>query len=251
MTDRAAFLATYVTPNAPPNAPSFNPSLLTLPSTLPYPLRISLYTAVFCALKRGDLVDSLFNHFVDLENHDATETFLAARSGITTTVLFSGAPQVLPASLALAGQAKFRGLKVPSNDRGYVTGETLDIGRKTHADIYKASNNSAVFSMLGEFVGDVEYALVCMGFGLFMSGDGLKEKELVLAAAITAMGARRQAGSHLKACFGFGWGLEEVKAVVEMVEGMAEYLGVKGAGGYDVDKLQLEALATLAASGAK
>ncbi|CCX30300.1 Similar to predicted protein [Nectria haematococca mpVI 77-13-4]; acc. no. XP_003040426 [Pyronema omphalodes CBS 100304] len=251
MTDRAAFLATYVTPNAPPNAPTFNPSHLTLPSSFPYPLRISLYTAVFCALKRGDLVDSLFTYFVDSANNDATETFLAARSAITTTVLFSGAPQVLPASLALAGQARFRGLEVPSNDRGHVTESTLQLGRETHTDIYKASANSAVFSMLGEFVGDVEYALVCMGFGLFMGGEGLKEKELVLAAAITAMGARRQAGSHLKACFGFGWGLEEVKAVVEMVEGMAEYLGVKGAAGYDVEKLQLEALATLAASEAK
>ena len=179
-----------------------------------------------------------------MSGHDAAATFQAMRSAITTTVLFSGAPQVLPACLGLAGQMRARGLEPEtSSDRyvhpisvflddvkcassGGVTEETLAIGRETHRDIYKASANAEVFEMLGRYCGDVEYALVAIGFGLFMGGEGLRERELVLAAAIMAMGARRQAGSHLKACFGFGWTGEEVQGVVDAVVKVAAWCGV-------------------------
>lgn len=77
--------------------------------------------------------------------------------------------------------------------------------------------------MLGEYFGDVEYGLIAVAFGLYMGGEGLKEKELMLASAILAMGAKRQAGSHLKACFGFGWSGEEVGAAVGLVERTAEW----------------------------
>ncbi|KAF8545296.1 hypothetical protein BDD12DRAFT_905664 [Trichophaea hybrida] len=151
------------------------------------------------------------------------EPFLAMRSAITTTVLFSGAPQVLPACLG-----------------GEVMAETLSIGRETHADIYKASGNAEVFEMLRRYCGDVEYALIAIGFGLFMGGEGLRERELVLAAAIMAMGARRQAGSYLKACFGFGWTREEVQSVVDMVGRVAEWCRVQ-VGKVDVGLLEREA----------
>jgi hypothetical protein len=121
-----------------------------------------------------------------------------------------------------------------------VTSSTLELGKETHADIYKASANPEVFEMLREYFGDVSYALIALGFGHMMGGPGLREKELVLAAAIMAMGARRQAVSHLKACFGFGWSLGVVGSVVTMVRALAEWTDVK-LGEVDVDALEREA----------
>jgi len=50
--------------------------------------------------------------------------------------------------------------------------------------------------MLGEYFGEVECGLIVVAFGLYMGGEGLKVKELMLAGAILAMGAKRQEGSH-------------------------------------------------------
>ncbi|KAF8247891.1 hypothetical protein K440DRAFT_643506 [Wilcoxina mikolae CBS 423.85] len=240
----AEFTAKYVTPNVPPGAPVFSSTFFSpLLSTLLFPhhLSTSILTGILCALKRGDLVAPLFSHLVDVSGHDPIETFSAMRSAITTTMLFSGAPQVLPACLGLAGEMRGRGLEPDtSSDRGEVTAETLEVGRETHRDIYKASGNAEVFEMLGRHCGDVEYALVAIGFGLFMGGEGLRERELVLAAAIMAMGARRQAGSHLKACFGFGWTREEVQSVVDVVGRVAGWCGVQ-VGEVDVGLLEREA----------
>lgn len=57
------------------------------------------------------------------------------------------------------------------------------------------------------------------------AGGSLSEEELVLAAAILAMGARRQAGSHLGACFGFGWFALQVRAVADAVQRLAAWCG--------------------------
>jgi len=118
--------------------------------------------------------------------------------------------------------------------------EDLALGRSTQRDIYKASANTEVFQLLDAFFGDFNYLLTSIGFGYVMGRNNddevlaLREKEVVLAACIVALGATRQARSHLMACVGFGWGRGQVESVVGTVvelggwlDGNGEWKGVK------------------------
>jgi hypothetical protein len=111
--DAAAFNAKYVSTNVPPGAPLFDGShfrKIISELSLEPSLATSVVTGVLCALKRGDLVAPLFTHLVDDAGRDPQEVFAAMRMAITTTLVFSGAPQVVPACLGLSGAMKARGL---------------------------------------------------------------------------------------------------------------------------------------------
>lgn len=73
---------------------------------------------------RGDLTAPLFNHLVDELELDVQEVFAAMRSAISTTLMFSGAPQVVPACLGLSGSMEARGL-MPEVSRAKVLAPLL------------------------------------------------------------------------------------------------------------------------------
>ena len=51
----------------------------------------------------------------------------------------------------------------------------------------------------------------------------LAEAELLLTAALIGLGATRQAGSHIKACIGFGYTESDIKAIVETARKLAQW----------------------------
>ncbi len=53
----------------------------------------------------------------------------------------------------------------------------------------------------------------------------LQESHLIIASAITALGATRQTRSHIKATIGIGNSVETVKAVIGVVSAIAEWGG--------------------------
>ena len=73
----------------------------------------------------------------------------------------------------------------------------------------------------------------------------VKESHLIVASAITALGATRQTRSHIKATIGIGNSVETVKAVVEVVSAIAEW-GGKPFTIPDVDALAQQIRASLA-----
>ena len=54
----------------------------------------------------------------------------------------------------------------------------------------------------------------------------LAQSEMILTAALVALGATRQAGSHIKACIAFGFSQADVEAVIHAAERLAQWLGI-------------------------
>ena len=65
------------------------------------------------------------------------------------------------------------------------------------------------------------------------------ESHLIIATAITALGATRQTKSHIKATLGIGNSAEAVKAVIEVVSEITKWAGRRIVSP-DVDELAVE-----------
>ena len=53
----------------------------------------------------------------------------------------------------------------------------------------------------------------------------LPEAELILTSALIALGATRQAGSHIKACVAFGFTETDIQAIVNVADKMVAWQG--------------------------
>lgn len=73
----------------------------------------------------------------------------------------------------------------------------------------------------------------------------LAEVELILTASLVALGATRQAGSHIKACIGFGYSEADIEKVINTVERFAGWNGSKLQTAIGVTKLAEQARAEI------
>lgn len=64
-----------------------------------------------------------------------------------------------------------------------------------------------------------------------------QESHLIVATAITALGATRQTKSHIKATLGIGNSVRSVKAMVGVVKRISEWADRPEIGPFDVDQL--------------
>lgn len=86
-------------------------------------------------------------------------------------------------------------------------------------------------------------------FGFLIGGSETTQKlplcEIIIAGAITALGATRQARSHLKGSMGLGISVTAVEAVLRAAESTAAWNGSKLPGAIDVAALVEEVQANL------
>ena len=87
-------------------------------------------------------------------------------------------------------------------------------------------------------------------FGYLIGGSvqdlALPLCEIIVAGAIAAMGATRQARSHFKGSMGLGVSRAAVESVWEVAQEVADWNGAKLPGGIDVASLAEEVKANLA-----
>ncbi|CAK7203397.1 hypothetical protein SEUCBS139899_006130 [Sporothrix eucalyptigena] len=246
--DFQKFLAIYVNTNTAPGAVAYDEAFL-LNDLLEGLVRsdeqafannigLQVLFAMCCAMKRADLLPALFASVLRDQDVPTSETatldlFYRTRETINIIWPFVGVPQIIPAALGLAGYLQSRNVSLKTNRRRPdVNADDVALGKVTRVDIYKASANSEVFSMLDTYHGDLAYALNAVGFGYNMGrasklGVPLPDAELVLTSALIALNATRQAGSHVKACIGFGYSESSLRAVVDMADKLAQWLGLK------------------------
>lgn len=90
----------------------------------------------------------------------------------------------------------------------------------------------------------IEYITDTAVFGFLLGGSlesqALTQSEIILASAITAMGATRQARSHCKAAIGVGNSIEAVQTVVNIAVKVAEWNNVTLPGAINVPILAQE-----------
>jgi tRNA A37 threonylcarbamoyltransferase TsaD len=64
---------------------------------------------------------------------------------------------------------------------------------------------------------------------------------MILTSSLIAVGATRQAGSHIKACVAFGYPVDSLKAVVEAADKLAQWVGIQFPLSMNIERLAQEA----------
>ncbi|KIV78525.1 hypothetical protein PV11_10234 [Exophiala sideris] len=244
--DFESFLGKYVTTNVAPGSVLYDSEFLigelldNLTKTDKGSFeKVGFYVlnAMCCAMKRADLVPSLFRSILRDRNASETDTraiFSTLQETINIIWPFVGVPQVIPACLGLAGYLKACNASSigQARSRQDFGPDDTNLGTETRKTIYKASANGEVFEMLATYFGDFSHALngICFGYNIGRVDHNifsLAESELVLTATLISLGATRQAESHIKACIAFGYTEANVKAVIVTAEQLSDWLGVQ------------------------
>jgi alkylhydroperoxidase/carboxymuconolactone decarboxylase family protein YurZ len=239
----------------------------------------ALISVMFCAQRRGDAVGSWFRDLVQGKSPDETEkTFATIREAITIVYPFLGLPNCVPACFGMVSVLKDKGIDSVQDRRRYVRSQEegslafhrlllyahvktfrADVhhpsiheqGLETRKRIYRGVGNPEVHQMMQKHFPDMTYATDCFIFGYLATGSldmfSLRETELIITAAITAMGATRQSQSHIKASMQLGNSTKTMSAVVSVASKMARWSGHALSGPLDVGSLEQELHANLAA----
>ncbi|KIW90513.1 uncharacterized protein Z519_09160 [Cladophialophora bantiana CBS 173.52] len=257
-----AFLARYVDTNINLGSPLFDEPFLVgnllceLNKTEGMEkIGVCVLAAMCCAMKRADLVPRLFLCLTKtVHEPNSADTiskhFWELREAINIIWPFVGVPQVIPACLGVAGYFESKGIMALSPEktltRHGIRPEDADLGWQTRKEIYKASANSEVFRMLSTYFGDFSHALDSIGFGYNIGRAtevcfSLAEVEMILTSSLIALGATRQAGSHIKACIAFGYPVRTLEAVTKVAHTLAQWQGIQVSPSIDIDRLADEA----------
>jgi len=179
--------------------------------------------AISCALGRSDIVPLLLESLLPEGGDDsqAFKIYLGIRETITAIWQFVGAPQVVPAVVGSTFVLRERGVKSELWTRGAIEPHDTLEGERVRSDIYKASGNSDVFNLQKTYFGDFAYGFETFTFGYNIGRTpdaifALQDLELCIMASVVGLGPTRQARNHVLACFGFGHGVKEVQAVLDV-----------------------------------
>ncbi|KAJ5982629.1 vanillin dehydrogenase [Penicillium sp. IBT 35674x] len=203
--------------------------------------------AILIAQRRADLVALLFQDIVkDLSKEETLKVFKKIREGINIIIAFVGIPNCVPACFGLIAELHARGIEAPA-PMHRVTHKEADwyrSGLETRDDVYKLVGNPEVRSMLDTVFHELSYFARSSAFGYMIGGSlafqTLEETEITLVAAITAMGATRQARSHCKAALGVGNAFESVEKVIAIAYEVGGWNGTPLHGEVDVAALAKE-----------
>ncbi|EXJ68787.1 uncharacterized protein A1O5_07718 [Cladophialophora psammophila CBS 110553] len=245
------FSAKYTNSNLALDALPFDSSLfrgwrLRLQDVEP-PLSPGLTLAV---LRRGDVVPALIGDTLSEQPGTDAEIFSSVREAITLVAPFVGLPNVMPASFGVVAELNKRQVQNLQITPRQVDRETIKLGKwwlEMNARVYRGVGNSEVGMMIREFFPDLSFWANTTIFGYLLGGGNvfpLKEAELVVAAAIIALGATRQARSHCKAAIQLGNSFHNLDAILGIGKEMSHWSGHRLPQKVDLPKLvnELEAL---------
>ncbi|KAL4884951.1 hypothetical protein BJY04DRAFT_214834 [Aspergillus karnatakaensis] len=188
-----------------------------------------LVSAILCAMRRGDIVAELVRNATGNETPGKFEEILTViRECLTLVVPFAGLPNCMPAVFGLVAEIRARGVDVEEGPQrpGFSERAYHPIGLDTSKAIYRGVGNSDVAAMVGQYFPEIS--------------------ELVVASAIIALGAVRQAQSHCKGAMQLGNSVEVVELVVQVTEELAGWNGDSVPQRLDVPALAQELEKTLA-----
>ncbi|KAG6367685.1 hypothetical protein INS49_001880 [Diaporthe citri] len=254
------FSSKYTNANLAPDAAAYNSTILcglvrhledvdggSISAAAP-----GIIASMLCAQRRGDAVPKLFRDLAKGKTVEDTKALFASfKLALNLTWAFSGLPQCIPACLGLVGELRELGISGPSQlDRAPLTDPSwLEKGQETNRAIYRAVGNAEVGQMVHEFFPEISYVANVAVFGFLIGGSEITQNlplcEITVAGAIAALGATRQARSHLKGSMGLGISVTAVEAVLRAAESTAAWNGGKLPGAIDVAALAEEVKANL------
>ncbi|KAK2770058.1 hypothetical protein CKAH01_04401 [Colletotrichum kahawae] len=208
-----------------------------------------MIASMLCAQRRGDAVPKLFHDLAKGRDVEGTKMLFASfKLALNLTWPFTGLPQCVLACLGLIGE--LQGLDADWFKKGIQTNEA----------IYRAVGNEEVHRMMGEVFPEISqllpshfdssssllpaYIANVAVFGFLVGGSERTQSlplcEITIAGAIAALGATRQAKSHLKGSMGLGISVAAIEAVLYAAEQVAKWNGCKLPGKIDVTVLAKE-----------
>ncbi|TVY58572.1 hypothetical protein LCER1_G000208 [Lachnellula cervina] len=232
------FNTAYIAANVSQDAAPYDSALFTgfkdqLESADPEylsPFSHALLGVMFCAQRRGDLVGPWFREVVAKDKTtDPKKFFTIIREAIAVVYPFVGLPNCVPACFGLVGVLREMGIDVDEDRRrpDVKQGDFLAKGLETRQKIYRGVGNPEVHWMLKRYFPDMTYATDTFIFGYLATGSldifELKQTELIIAAAILAMGATRQSRSHCKASMQLGNSEVVVSALVDTARKIGDW----------------------------
>ncbi|KAK7701848.1 hypothetical protein SLS64_009982 [Diaporthe eres] len=192
-----------------------------------------IIASMLCAQRRGDAVPKLFRDLAKGKTVEDTKALFASfKLALNLTWAFSGLPQCIPACLGLVGELRELGISGPGQ-----------------IDRYVQNSRRAAPVDLAQSEVDITYVANVAVFGFLIGGSETRQNlplcEITVAGAIAALGATRQARSHLKGSMGLGISVTAVEAVLRAAESTAAWNGSKLPGDIDVAALAEEVKANL------
>ncbi|KAJ6071581.1 hypothetical protein N7499_009595 [Penicillium canescens] len=186
-------------------------------------------------IDRSDVVGRIFDQVTaDMTPEDSMETFKRLREAITIVYPFLGMPSCIPACYGVIGVIQKKGSQYASDDRlrsSIITQEDMDKGQELRQRVYHGVGNSEIFQLMDKYFGDLFACSTAITWGYLISKANEhvfteQESHLIVASAIIALGAARQARSHIKATIGLGNDVLVVKSVVNVVRKLAKWAGI-------------------------
>ncbi|KAK1840008.1 hypothetical protein CCHR01_17368 [Colletotrichum chrysophilum] len=218
------------------------------------PVAPGIIAAMLCAQRRGDAVPKLFHDLAKVRDVEGTKILFASfKLALDLTWPFTGLPQCIPACLGLIGELREFDF------------DWFKKGVQTNEAIYRAVGNEEVHRMMGGVFPEISqlvlsrfdsssshllaYIANVAVFGFLVGGSERTQSlplcEITIAGAIAALGATRQAKSHLKGSMGLGISVAVIEAVLYAAEQVAKWNDTKLPGKIDVTVLAKEVEANL------
>ncbi|OQV07295.1 hypothetical protein CLAIMM_11750 [Cladophialophora immunda] len=214
--------------------------------------------AACCAVGRADVVGQLFDDLtVDSTPEDSQHIFLRLREAITVAFPYIGMPTCIPACYGMIGVVQRKGKEFASTKvlrKPIITEEDVRKGSDLRARIYSGVGNSEIFSLMDVYFTDLftTSTIVTWGYLIAKANEEVfqpQESHLIVATAITALGATRQTKSHLKATLGIGNSIAGIKAMTSVVTQIAQWADRPRIGPFDIDELASEIQSGLRSEG--
>ncbi|CAH0015644.1 unnamed protein product [Clonostachys rhizophaga] len=233
----------------PGNSISLIVRLVSLVSTQGQGINLTAQCAIFCGLKRPDLISAYFHELTQGETDESKlKIYFHMRESMNVVWPFVGLPNVISACYGLFDELRKLGLEPPAEVKRPGLGEMdwVKIGDQNRRAIYKGSNNIDGIAMLEKYFPTLSGAVV-QGYLQYGAGepDSLPQTELLVAAAITASGVRRQSRTHCQSALGLGCTVEKVQAVVDVAAALANWNKTPLGSDFDINALSAETAANV------
>ncbi|KAJ5174161.1 uncharacterized protein N7482_000038 [Penicillium canariense] len=230
---------TYVSTNVKPGARPYDRGLFLKLNDELFRLQPELQTlshaiiaAACCAVGRADVVGRFFDDITTDASPEYSENiFLCLREAITIIFPYLGMPTCIPACYGMVGVVQRKGPEYASTRvlrKDTIGEDDVHRGRVLRDRIYSGVGNSQIFGLMDQYFTDLFTCSTVVTWGYLIAKANEEvfqpnESHLIIVTAIAALGATRQARSHIKATLGIQNTVDSVKAVLQTVMKISEW----------------------------